>query len=34
MAGLDVALYAVILIVIVLYLPKGVFGSIRDRWRR
>jgi branched-chain amino acid transport system permease protein len=33
-AGLDVALYAVILIVIVLYLPKGVFGSIRDRWWR
>lgn len=33
-AGLDVALYAVILIVIVLFLPKGIFGSIRDRWRR
>ena len=33
-AGLDVALYAVILIAIVLFLPKGVFGSIRDRWRR
>ena len=33
-AGLDVTLYAVILIAIVLFLPKGVFGSIRDRWRR
>ena len=33
-AGLDVALYAVILIAIVLFLPKGVFGSIRDRWWR
>ena len=33
-AGLDVALYAVILIAIVLFLPKGVFGSIRDRWRK
>ena len=33
-AGLDVALYAVILIVIVLFLPKGIFGSIRDRWRK
>lgn len=33
-AGLDVALYSVILITIVLFLPKGVFGSIRDRWRK
>ena len=33
-AGLDVALYATILIAIVLFLPKGVFGSVRDRWRR
>lgn len=33
-AGLDVALYSVILIAIVLFLPKGVFGSIRDRWRK
>jgi branched-chain amino acid transport system permease protein len=33
-AGLDVALYAVILIAIVIFLPKGVFGAIRDRWRR
>ena len=33
-AGLDVALYAVILIAIVLFLPKGVFGSVRDRWWR
>ena len=32
--GLDVALYATILIAIVLFLPKGVFGSVRDRWRR
>ena len=33
-SGLDVAVYAGLLIVIVLFLPKGIYGSIRDRWRR
>jgi branched-chain amino acid transport system permease protein len=33
-AGLDVAVYAVLLIVIVLFMPKGIYGSIKDRWRR
>jgi branched-chain amino acid transport system permease protein len=33
-SGLDVAVYAVLLIVIVLFLPKGIYGSIQDRWRR
>jgi branched-chain amino acid transport system permease protein len=33
-AGLDVILYAVLLILIVLLLPQGVYGAIRDRWRR
>jgi branched-chain amino acid transport system permease protein len=33
-SGLDVAVYAVLLIVIVLFLPKGIYGSIHDRWRR
>jgi branched-chain amino acid transport system permease protein len=33
-AGLDVILYAVLLIVIVLLLPQGVYGAVRDRRRR
>lgn len=32
--GLDVMLYAVLLIVIVLVLPKGIYGTVRDRWWR
>jgi branched-chain amino acid transport system permease protein len=32
-AGLDVILYAVLLILIVLLLPQGVYGAIRDRWQ-
>jgi branched-chain amino acid transport system permease protein len=31
--GLDVMLYAILLIVIVLVLPKGLYGTLRDRWR-
>ncbi len=33
-SGLDVAIYATLIIVIVIFLPKGIYGSIRDRWRR
>jgi branched-chain amino acid transport system permease protein len=33
-AGLDVAVYAALLIVIVLFMPKGIYGTIKDRWRR
>lgn len=33
-SGLDVMLYAVLLIVIVLALPKGLYGTVRDRWRK
>jgi branched-chain amino acid transport system permease protein len=33
-SGLDVAIYAVLLIVIVLLLPKGIYGSIRDWIKR
>jgi len=33
-AGLDVVVYAVLLIVIVLVLPQGVYGALRERWRR
>lgn len=33
-SGLDVAVYAALLIVIVLFMPKGIYGTIRDRWRR
>jgi branched-chain amino acid transport system permease protein len=31
-SGLDVATYALLLILIVLFLPRGVFGSLRARW--
>jgi branched-chain amino acid transport system permease protein len=34
LTGLDVAVYAVLLIVIVLFMPKGIYGTLRDRWRR
>ncbi len=33
-AGLDVMIYAVLLILIVLLLPQGVYGAIRDRLQR
>lgn len=33
-AGLDVVVYAVLLIVIVLVMPQGVYGALRERWRR
>jgi branched-chain amino acid transport system permease protein len=33
-AGLDVVLYALLLILIVLLLPQGVYGAIRDRLQR
>jgi branched-chain amino acid transport system permease protein len=33
-SGLDVAVYAVLLIVIVLFMPKGIYGTIKERWRR
>lgn len=32
--GLDVATYSIILILIVIFLPKGIFGTIRERWFR
>lgn len=33
-SGLDVAIYAALLIVIVIFLPKGIYGTIRERWRK
>jgi branched-chain amino acid transport system permease protein len=33
-SGLDVAVYAVLLILIVRLLPKGIVGTIAERWRR
>jgi branched-chain amino acid transport system permease protein len=33
-AGLDVVVYAVLLIVIVLFMPKGIYGTIKERWRK
>lgn len=33
-AGLDVSIYAVLLIVIVLFMPKGIYGTLKERWRR
>jgi branched-chain amino acid transport system permease protein len=32
--GLDVAVYATLLIVIVLFMPKGIYGTLKERWRR
>ena len=33
-SGLDVAVYALLLITIVLFMPQGIYGTLRDRWRR
>ena len=33
-AGLDVVVYAVLLILIVVLLPQGIYGAIRERWER
>ena len=33
-AGVDVAVYAVLLIVIVLFMPKGIYGTLKERWRK
>jgi branched-chain amino acid transport system permease protein len=33
-SGLDVMLYAVLIIVVILFLPKGVFGTIKDKVKR
>lgn len=33
-SGLDVALYAILLILIVRLLPKGIVGTAKERWRR
>lgn len=31
--GLDVAVYAALLVLIVLFMPKGIYGTLRDRFR-
>ncbi len=33
-SGLDLVLFAILLILILLFLPKGVYGSLAHRWRR
>ncbi|KHL11970.1 branched-chain amino acid transport system permease protein [Mumia flava] len=33
LTGLDVAVYATLLILIVLFMPKGIYGTLRDRFR-
>jgi branched-chain amino acid transport system permease protein len=33
-AGLDIILYGVLLVLIVLLLPKGIYGAVRERWAR
>lgn len=33
-SGLDLILFAMLLILILLFLPKGVYGSLAQRWRR
>lgn len=32
--GLDVVLYGILLIIIILVLPKGIYGAVRERWIR
>jgi branched-chain amino acid transport system permease protein len=32
--GLDIAIYAILLILIVIFLPKGIYGTIRNRRRK
>ncbi|WP_219413531.1 branched-chain amino acid ABC transporter permease [Pseudonocardia nigra] len=32
--GLDVVVYGVLLVLIVLLLPKGIYGALRERWSR
>ena len=34
LTGLDVACTPSLLIAIVLFMPKGIYGTLRDRWRR
>lgn len=34
LSGLDVAIYAILLIIIVVFLPKGIYGTIRERLRK
>lgn len=33
-SGLDLMFFAIVLIIILLFLPKGVYGSLAQRWRR
>lgn len=33
-SGLDLMMYAILLILILLFLPKGVYGSLAQRWQR
>jgi branched-chain amino acid transport system permease protein len=33
-SGLDVVLYGILLIIIILVLPKGIYGAVRERWFR
>ncbi|GEP28579.1 branched-chain amino acid ABC transporter permease [Cryobacterium levicorallinum] len=33
-SGLDIAIYAILLILIVVFLPKGIYGTIRERRRK
>lgn len=32
--GLDVVLYGILLIIIILVLPKGIYGALRERWTK
>lgn len=32
--GLDVVLYGILLVIIILVLPKGIYGALRERWTR
>ena len=34
LTGLDIVVYSVLLVAIVIFLPKGIYGTLRDRRRR
>ena len=34
LTGLDIVVYSVLLIAIVIFMPKGIYGTLRDRWKR
>ncbi len=34
MVGLDTSIYAVMLVLFIIFMPKGIVGTLQDRWMR